>query len=232
MASGASRTMPTITATRPPSRSSAPLAGVPVARHPGQAAGERQARDAGREHDDAGQGGAVHWLRRRGAAGQRGHHRHLRDRRGWAAGGEYRCRDREHDPGGERPPGQVRRVDHVPGGLLQRRHVGEPGGEAEHRPGQRGGHAGGQAARDHDQAEVAFGRADRAEHAEGTEPALGHDREAGHRHQADEHQAEYLHHQDDRRRRGPDPESRGERERRRRWHTGQRSVADRLLDGG
>jgi hypothetical protein len=47
----------------------APLAGVPLARHPGQAAGERQARNADREHDDAGHGGAVHRLGRRGAAG-------------------------------------------------------------------------------------------------------------------------------------------------------------------
>jgi hypothetical protein len=166
----------------------------------GQAAGERQARDAAREHDDAGQGGAVHRLRRCRAAGQRGHHRHRGHRLSRAAGRQHRRRDREHNADADRPPRHVRRVDHVTGGLLQRRHVSEPGGEAEHRPGQRAGHAGGQAAGDHDQAEVASGRADGAEHAQGPQPALGHHRETGHRHQADEHQAEDLHHQDKHRR--------------------------------
>lgn len=37
-----------------------------------------------------------------------------------AAGGEHGCRDRQHDPGGDRPPRQVRRIDHVAGVLLQR----------------------------------------------------------------------------------------------------------------
>ena len=180
-----------------------------------------------------GSDGAVHRLRRRGAAGQRGHHWHPGDRLRRAEGRQYRRRDREHDPDGERPPRQVRRVDHVAGRLLQRRHVGEPGGEAERRPGQRAGHADGQAIGDHDEAEAAFGRADRAEHAEGTEPALGHHGEAGDRHQADEHQAEYLHQQDDRRRREPARAAGGEGHSRRR-DTGQRPVAaaDRLLRRG
>jgi len=91
-----------------------------------------QARDAAREHDDAGQGGAAHRLRRSGAAGQRGHHRHRGHRLSRAAGRQHRRRDREHDADGERPPRHVRGVDHVTGGLLQRRHVGEPGGEAQH----------------------------------------------------------------------------------------------------
>ncbi len=195
------------------------------------AAGERQARGSSREQDDAGHSGAVHWLRRRGAAGQRGKHRHPGDRLGWAASGEYRRRDREQYPEGKRPPRQVLPVDHVAGRLLQCRQVREPGGEAEHRPGQRSGHSDGQAVGDHDQAEVAFGRADRAEHAEGPQPALGHHREARDRHQADERQAECLHHQDEHRRGGPALVASGKGYRRCRRNTWQRSaaVADRLL---
>ena len=200
----------------------------------GQSTGERQAGDAARKHDDAGQGGAVHRLRRRGAAGQGGHHRHRRHRLGRAARGQHRRRDREHDPEAERPPRHVRRVDHVTGSPLQRRHGSEPGGEAEHRPGERGGPADNQSARDQDQAQVAFGGADRAEHAEGAQPALGHDREAGYRDQADEHQAEDLHHQHEHRRRDPARRDRGGgHDRRRGRDTGQRriAVADRLPDG-
>ena len=222
--------------TRPASRNSAcplpppPLPG-PLPRPRLQAAVGRQAREADREHDEAGQGGAVRRLRRRGAAGQRGHHRDRGHRLSRAAGRQRRRHDREHDPDGECPPRQARRVHHVAGVPLHRRRVGDPGGEAEHRPGQCGGRADDQATRDHDQAEVAFGRADRAEHAEGTEPALGQHRETGYRHQANERQAEHLHHKDLHRRDTPAHLLRGNRYIRRR-DTGHRLVAEELLCRG
>jgi hypothetical protein len=83
--------------------------GMPLAARPGQPAGGCQAHDAGREHGDAGQGGAVHRRQRRGAAGQRGHHWHPGDRRSRTEGRQNRCRDREDDTDGECLPRQVRR---------------------------------------------------------------------------------------------------------------------------
>ena len=74
MASGASRTMPMITAARRADQVQRGTA--PVAARPGQPAAGRQAHDADREHEDARQDGTMHRLRRRGAAGQRGRHRH------------------------------------------------------------------------------------------------------------------------------------------------------------
>ena len=62
-----------------------PVAALPPATRLRPPANARHA-DAGREHDDAGQGGAVHRLGRRGAAGQRGHHRHARPS-SWPGGG-------------------------------------------------------------------------------------------------------------------------------------------------
>ena len=98
---------------------------------------------------------------------------------------------------------QVRRVDDVPGGGLQRRDVREPGAEAQHGAERRGDHADDRAVGHHDQPDVAFGGAERGEHAERPQPPLGHHGEPGHRHQADEHQPEHGHHQNDRRGRDP-----------------------------
>ena len=58
-----------------------------------------------------------------------------------------------------------------------------------------GGGADGGAVGQHDQSDVAVGRADRAEHAQGPEAPLRHDGEPGDRHQADEHQPERAQHE-------------------------------------
>ena len=65
-------------------------------------------------------------------------------------------------------------------------HAGQPDGGAD----DRGGGADGGAVGQHDQPDVAVGRAERAEHAQGPQAALGHHGEPGDRHQADEEQPE------------------------------------------
>lgn len=70
----------------------------------------------------------------------------------------------------------------------QVRGVADPDGEADHRADQRTDNADHGAVRHHDQAHVAVGRAERAQHAQTAQPSLGKHREAGHRDQADEDQ--------------------------------------------
>ena len=93
--------------------------------------------------------------------------------------------------------GQGERVDAVLGDRSQRRHEREPRGQARCGADDGGGGADCGAVGQHDQADVAVGRAERAEHAQGPQAPLRHDAEPGHRHQADEHQSERAEHEDD-----------------------------------
>jgi hypothetical protein len=94
-----------------------------------------------------------------------------------------------------RPPAQREPIDAMFGDRLQDSDEEEPGDQAEGRAhhGRAGPDRG--AVGQHDEPCVPVGGAKGATHAERPQPALGHHRESGHTHQADEQQPEAAQHQ-------------------------------------
>ena len=164
------------------------------------AAGEEQHEQAGGQEDEAGAQRPSDHVRRGDPAGDRGDHRDLADRASRPGGGDDGGGHGEQQADDHGRPGQVQRVGAVRGGGLQVRVVPEPEAQPERRADDRAEHAGDQAVDDQHEPDVALGRAERGEHAEGALPALGHHGERGGRDQADEGQAEHRDDQHDRRR--------------------------------
>lgn len=87
-------------------------------------------------------------------------------------------------------PGQVEQADQVVGGLLHVRPVGDPGHQAERSAEQRADEPDRQAVRPHHPPDVAVGRADRGEHADGPHPSVGEHGEAPDGDQPDQEHAD------------------------------------------
>ena len=185
MASGARKRSPMAVQTVPPR-----MKPVPVL------VSEGEQDDAGTEQDAAESGEAVGRLRAGRTPRQGGHDRRSgpRSRAGHHAARTAVTKVRTM-AAATRPPRQGETVDAVLGERLQRRYEREPRGQSDGRADDGGGGSDRGAVGQHDQADVAVGRAERAEHAEGPQSPLGHHREAGHGHQADEQQPERAEHQ-------------------------------------
>ena len=93
--------------------------------------------------------------------------------------------------------GRAKRSMRCPASDCSVGHEREPGGQSDGRADDRGGGSDRGAVGQHDQADVAVGGAEGAEHAQGPQSSLGHDGESGHGHQADEEQPERAEHQHD-----------------------------------
>ena len=155
----------------------------------GALAGVRQQGRGDHEEDHAGHRRAVDLLRRSRAPGQGGDDREPGDRAGRARGGEVGGHHGQRHRRADHVPRQLEHADQVVSTGFQARPVGQPDGQAEHRPDDRA-HDSHQDAVDPDhEADVPVGGAQGAEHPERAQPALGQHREPAHRDQGDEQHA-------------------------------------------
>ena len=160
---------------------------------------ERETAESNCQQDGADAGKPVRGFGRRGPARQRRDDRRTRGRARRPPRRDDRGYDGQDHRGGNRPPLQMESVDPVPDQRLEARRERDPGGQAQRGSGRCAGDADNDSVGDHREANLAVGRAERAQHAQRPEPALRDDSEARGGNQTDEEETDRLECEDDHR---------------------------------
>ena len=160
---------------------------------------EREAAEPDGQQDDSGAGESVRGFGWRRPARQRRDDRRSGRRPRRPPGGDHGGHDREDHRRRDRPPLQVESADPVIDEALEAGRERNPGRETQDGSGHGADDADDRSVGDHREANLAVGRAERAQHAERPEPALGHDGETRGGNEADEQETDGLQREDDHR---------------------------------